>query len=88
MEKFADELPEFLRRPYPHRPKPRVPSELEISRVANILVRAHGNRAVQEATMHLGAMIAQRNSEGEAAWRRVMEVIQQLFAKEARGGVN
>jgi hypothetical protein len=88
METFAAELPEFLRRHDPRRPRFGVPSEAEISQVANILVLAHGQRAVQEATMLLDGVIAQRNAEGEAAWRWVVDVVLRLLANESRGSVN
>ena len=62
-----------------------MPTNLEIWQAANVLVQKHGDNATQEAEKHLAGVIARGDTDGEAAWRSVLNVIPALLAMKPGG---
>lgn len=61
------------------------PSDLDVLRSAQILIRQHGARAAWEAAAKQDEMIARGDPAGEAVWNRVRRAILQLEADRKPG---
>ena len=65
---------------------PAMIDDLDIYRSANLLIRRHGHDAAKEATKRVDAMLASGDLEGQRAWRRVLQAIDMLQAKDRPAG--
>ncbi len=61
--------------------------DLDIYRVANLLVKRHGQDAPIEAAMRADAMLDKGDLDGYAAWRRIVKAVEELLSKERPAGV-
>ena len=63
-----------------------MPSNLDIYRSANLLVKQHGKEAPIHAAMRADAMLEKGDLDGAAAWRRIVAVINELQRSEPKPG--
>ncbi len=61
--------------------------DLDIYRVANLLVKRHDQDASIEAAMRADAMLDKGDLDGYAVWRRVLRAVGELLSKERPAGV-
>ncbi len=61
--------------------------DIDIYRVANLLVKRHGTDAPVEAAMRADAMLEKGDLDGYAAWRRIVKAVEELLSKERPAGV-
>ena len=64
----------------------RRPSELEVYRAANTLVKRWGEDAPLEAAKNADVMIERGDPEGLAFWKRVLKAIEVLQTEEMPPG--
>ncbi len=63
-----------------------MPSEIDIFRSANVLIREHGQDAALEAAQRADAMLERGDMKGAAVWRRVLKAVEELQRKERASG--
>ncbi len=63
-----------------------MPSEIDIFRSANVLIREHGEDAALEAAQRADAMLERGDMEGCAVWKRVLKAVEEMQRKERREG--
>ena len=61
-----------------------MPSEIDIYRSANILIREHGDGAALEAAQCADAMLERGDMEGAAVWKRVLGAVKEIQREERR----
>ncbi len=61
---------------------------IDIFRVANLLVKRHGTDAPVEAAMRADAMLDKDDLDGYAAWRRILRAVEELRRVEPRARVH
>ena len=61
--------------------------EIDIFRVAHLLVKRHGEDAPIEAAMRADAMLDRGDLGGYAAWKRIVKAVEELLSKERPAGV-
>ena len=61
--------------------------EIDIFRVAHLLVKRHGEDAPIEAAMRADAMLDRGDLGGYAAWKRIVKAAEELLSKERPAGV-
>ncbi len=61
--------------------------DLDIYRVANLLVKRHGQDASIEAAMRADAMLDKGDLDGYAVWKRIVKAVEELLSKERPAGV-
>ena len=59
-------------------------ADLDIYRLAQVLIREHGKGAAQEADRRADALLAKGARNGAATWRRVRAAVKELQRKERR----
>ena len=64
-----------------------MPSDLDIWRSAQALVKRHGPDAPIHAAMRADAMLEKGDLDGVAVWRRVLRAVEELLSKERPAGV-
>ena len=52
--------------------------DLDIYRSANVLIREHGEDAALEAAKLADAMLAKGDLEGQAVWKRILKVVEEI----------
>ncbi len=52
--------------------------DIDIYRVANLLVKRHGQDASIEAAMRADAMLEAGDMDGYAAWKRILKAVEEL----------
>ncbi len=52
--------------------------DIDIYRVANLLVKRHGQDASIEAAMRADAMLDKGDLDGYAAWKRILRAVEEL----------
>ncbi len=52
--------------------------DIDIYRVANLLVKRHGTDAPVEAAMRADAMLEKGDLDGLAAWKRILRAVEEL----------
>ena len=62
-------------------------SDIDIFRVANLLVKQHGPDAPIHAAMRADAMLDKGDLDGYAVWRRILRAVEELLSKERPAGV-
>ncbi len=62
-------------------------SDIDIYRVANLLVKHHGQDAPIHAAMRADAMLDKGDLDGYAAWKRIIKAVEELLSKERPAGV-
>ena len=60
--------------------------DLDIYRSAHLYIREHGDDAAIEASKMIDTMLAKGDLDGQRVWRRVLQAIDELQAKEAPVG--
>ncbi len=60
--------------------------DLDIYRVANLLVKRHGPDASIEAAMRADAMLEAGDLDGYAAWKRILRAVEELRRMERVAG--
>ena len=60
--------------------------EPDIWRAANLLLRHHGNDAPQVAAQRAGELLARGDVEGQVAWKRILNAVEELTRVERGGG--
>ncbi len=60
--------------------------EIDIFRVANLLVKRHGQDASIEAAMRADAMLDKGDLDGYAAWKRILRAVEELQGTEPKSG--
>ena len=63
-----------------------MPSEIDIYRTANLLVKQHGEDAPIHAAMRADAMLEKGDLDGYAAWRRMLRAVEELQEVEPASG--
>ncbi len=59
---------------------------IDIFRVAHLLVKRHGQDAPIEAAMRADAMLDKGDLDGYAAWKRILRAVEELQRVEPRPG--
>ncbi len=60
--------------------------DIDIYRVANLLVKRHGQDASIEAAMRADAMLDKGDLEGCAAWKRILKAVEELQGTAPKPG--
>ncbi len=60
--------------------------DLDIYRVANLLVKRHGQDASIEAAMRANAMLDKGDLDGYAAWKRILRAVEELQGAAPKPG--
>ncbi len=63
-----------------------MPSEIDIFRSANVLIREHGAGAGLEAAQRADAMLERGDVDGCAVWKRITAAVDEIQRKERREG--
>ncbi len=61
--------------------------DIDIFRVAHLLVKRHGQDAPIEAATRADAMLEAGDLDGYAAWKRIVKAVEELLSKERPAGV-
>ena len=61
---------------------PAMIPDIDIYRVANLLVKRHGTDAPVEAAMRADAMLDKGDLDGYAVWKRIVKAVGELLSKE------
>ena len=56
-------------------------SDSDIYRVADLLIRQHGDDALIYAVRKASAMFEERDMEGATVWKQVLEAVEELLSK-------
>jgi hypothetical protein len=59
--------------------------EIDIYRTANLLIKQHGKDAPVHAAMRADELLAARDVEGCATWRRVVRAVKELLDDQPPG---
>ncbi len=59
------------------------PSDLDIFRSANVLVKRHGPDAPIEADMRADELLEAGDLDGVAVWKRILRAVEELLRVEA-----
>ena len=62
--------------------------EIDIWRMAKLLIDQHGSRAPIVAAQRLDALLATRDLDGRIAWRRIANAVDALLRREAPKGAS
>ncbi len=65
-----------------------VPSDLDIYRAANELIRQHGGDAPIRAAMRADEMLEKGDLGGQAVWKRIPRAIDELLSEERPEGAD
>ena len=57
---------------------------IDIYRIANLLIKEHGDTAAIEAAMRADAMLEKGDLDGQAVWLRVLRTVKELQETEPR----
>ncbi len=60
--------------------------DLDIYRVANLLVKRHGQDASIEAAMRADAMLDKGDLDGYAVWKRILRPVEELQGSAPKPG--
>jgi hypothetical protein len=60
--------------------------EIDIFRVAHLLVKRHGQDAPIEAAMRADAMLDKGDLDGYAAWKRILRAVEELQGTAPKPG--
>ncbi len=60
--------------------------DIDIFRVAHLLVKRHGQDAPIEAAMHADAMLDKGDLDGYAVWKRILRAVGELLSKDRPDG--
>ena len=60
--------------------------DIDIYRVANLLVKRHGQDASIEAAMRADAMLDKGDLAGYAAWKRILKAVEELQGAVPKSG--
>ncbi len=60
--------------------------DIDIYRVANLLVKRHGQDASIEAAMRADAMLDKGDPDGYAAWKRILRAVEELQGAAPKPG--
>ncbi len=60
--------------------------DIDIYRVANLLVKRHGQDAPIEAAMRADAMLDKGDVDGYAAWKRILRAVEDLQGTAPKSG--
>ncbi len=60
--------------------------DIDIYRVANLLVKRHGQDAPIEAAMRADAMLDKGDLDGYAAWKRILKAVEELQGTAPKPG--
>ncbi len=60
--------------------------DIDIYRVANLLVKCHGQDAPIEAAMRADTMLDKGDLDGYAAWKRILRAVEELQGSEPKPG--
>ncbi len=60
--------------------------DIDIYRVANLLVKRHGQDASIEAAMRADAMLDKGDLDGAATWRRILRAVEELQGTAPKPG--
>jgi hypothetical protein len=71
---------DYAHDPRPDRSNPRVISEIDTWRAANLLIRQHGAGAAPEATRRAGRMLDRGDSDGWQVWAKIRLAVEALHA--------
>ncbi len=63
-------------------------SDLDIYRVANLLVKRHGQDAPIEAAMRADAMLDKGDLDGYGVWKRILRAVEELRRVKPEGRVH
>ena len=63
-------------------------SDLDIYRVANLLVKRHGQDAPIHIAMRADAMLEAGDLDGCAVWKRIVRAVEELLSKERQAGAS
>ncbi len=61
--------------------------DIDIFRIAHLLVKRHGQDAPVEAAIRADAMLDKGDLDGYAAWKRIVKAGEELLSKERPAGV-
>ncbi len=61
-----------------------MPSEIDIFRSANVLIREHGAGAALEAAQRADAMLERGDMGGCAVWKRIVAAVEDIERTERR----
>ncbi len=61
-------------------------SDLDIYRAANVIIKQYGEKARLHATMRADAMLKAGDSNGHAAFKRILRVIEELQRTGPKSG--
>ena len=61
--------------------------DIDIYRTANVLVELHGEDAPIQAAMKADALLEASDTEGVAAWKRILAAVDELLSKDKPDGV-
>jgi hypothetical protein len=64
------------------------PSDLDIYRSANILIKQHGEDAAIHAAMKTDELSVKGDVEGAAVWKRIVRAIDELSCTQPHEGVS
>jgi hypothetical protein len=67
---------------------PRVIPEIDIWRAANLMLKRHGEKALEESTMRAAELAAAGGDNGAAIWRRITDAVGQLANNTPPGPVH
>ncbi len=60
--------------------------DIDIYRVANLLVKRHGQDAPIEAAMRADAMLEKGDLDGYAVWKRILRAVEELQGTAPKPG--
>ncbi len=63
-----------------------MPSDLDIYRSANLLVKHHGEDAPIQAAMRADAMLEASDLDGYAVWKRILRAVEALQGPAPKSG--
>jgi hypothetical protein len=67
---------------------PRVIPEIDIWRAANLMLKRHGKKALEESAMRADELAAAGDDNGAATWRRITDAVGQLANNTPPGPVH
>ncbi len=60
------------------------PSDIDIYRSADAIIKQHGNNAKSHAAQMLDKMVSNGDADGQAAWLRILRAIDELLDTDAK----
>ena len=67
---------------------PRVIPEIDIWRAANLMLKRHGEKALEESAMRADELAAAGDDDGAATWRRITDAVVHLANNTPPGPVH